>query len=215
MSGLSERDLPVASDAARRRWDKHAAGYDKQMGWAEKHLLGPDHRTWACSRARGEVLEVAIGTGLNLPLYRPEVTLTGIDLSPAMLELARNRAVTLGIRVNLVEGDAHHLPFPRQAFDAVVCTFSLCTISDVGMAVREMKRVLKPGGRLVLVDHVRSSSKLLLRLQRVIEFLTRIGGEYLTRRPLDEVIAQGFEIAEQQRLRKGVVERVVAIKPEE
>jgi len=108
----------------RRYWDKHATSYDRQMKFFERVLLG-DTRAWVCSQAVGDVLEVAIGTGLNLPFYPENIRLTGIEWSPAMLNIAQRRAAELGRSADLREGDAHDLPFADASFDIVVCTFSL------------------------------------------------------------------------------------------
>jgi ubiquinone/menaquinone biosynthesis C-methylase UbiE len=184
------------------------------MGWAERHILGPDNRRWACSRARGDVLEVAVGTGLNIPHYAPDVRLTGIDLSPEMLDIARRRARELERPVVLVEGDAHELPFADASFDSVVCTFGLCEIPDVPRALSEMNRVLRPRGRLLLVDHVRSNSRAVYLIQRMIDPLSvLLLGDHMTRRPSEEVRAQAFEINERERFRwGGIVERLAAAK---
>ncbi|MFN2524945.1 MAG: class I SAM-dependent methyltransferase [Actinomycetota bacterium] len=111
-------------------------------------------------------------------------------------------------------GDAHDLPFSENSFDSVVCTYSLCNIPDPGRALAEMKRVLRPGGKLILVDHIRSHSKPLFRFQRFVEFFAkRLEGENLTRRPADYVETDGWDIVERERLGPGgIVERVVAIK---
>ncbi len=98
----------------RRYWDEHAPHYDRQMRFFDRNLFG-DTRAWVCQQATGEVLEVAVGTGLNLELYPEGVRLTGIDLSPAMLERARDRARQLGRDVDLAEDDAHALDFPGRA----------------------------------------------------------------------------------------------------
>jgi ubiquinone/menaquinone biosynthesis C-methylase UbiE len=211
---LSEKDRERQNARRRKAWDKQAPSYDKQIGWFERHVFGEDNRTWACSRARGDVLEVAIGTGLNLPLYSPDVHLTGIDLSPAMLEIAQKRAAEIGRQADLREGDAHNLPFDGGSFDTVVCTFSLCNIPDVDRAVAEMERVLRPGGRLVLVDHIRSGSKPVFWVQKLIEFFSkRIDGDHMTRRPLDQVRDHRFEVKEHDRFRLGgIVERLAAVK---
>ena len=160
------------------------------------------------------MLEVAVGTGLNVPLYEPELALTGVDLSPAMLALARQRAAEAGRQVDLREGDAHRLPFDDASFDTVVCTFSLCNIPDLRGALTEMRRVLRPGGRLVLVDHVASTTRPIYWLQKAIEPISvRIDGDHLTRRPATIVEDLGFDITERDRLRRGIVERVLAVKP--
>ncbi len=154
------------------------------------------------------------GTGLNLPHYPDDARVTGIELSPAMLEIAKQRARDLGGDFDLRIGDAHVLPFDQESFDSVVCTFSLCNIPDVDLAVREMKRVLKPGGKLILVDHIRSSFKPVFWVQKLIELVSlRYEGDHQTRRPLDQVLGNGFEVKERERFRWGVVERLVAAKP--
>jgi len=208
----SEQDRESAR--RRRAWDKQARRYDRQIGWWERHLLGPDNRAWAAGQARGDVLEVAVGTGLNLPFYAADLNVTGIDLSPAMLDIARQRATEAGRTVELHEGDAHHLPFDDAAFDTVVCTLSLCNIPDPQQALREMWRVLRADGRLVLVDHVRSTSKPIYWFQRAIEPISvRIDGDYLTRRPAELVEPLGFDVVDRDRFRWGIVERLVARKP--
>jgi SAM-dependent methyltransferase len=213
-AGLSDHDREKQNARRRRAWDKQADGYDKRIGWFERRVLGEDNRGWACGRARGNVLEVAIGTGLNLPFYGAAVRLTGIDLSQQMLAVAKKRAADLGRDVDLREGDAHELPFDAESFDSVVCTYSLCNIPDVDRAVGEMKRVLKPGGSLILVDHIRSETLPVLLIQKVIEFFSmRVDGDHMTRRPREQVTAHGFEISESDRFRwGGMVERLNARK---
>lgn len=205
-------DLEAGNNKRRRAWAKRAGSYDKTIGFVERRVFGTSHRAWACSRARGETLEVAIGTGLNVPLYDASLRLTGIDLSPEMIEIAGRRAMGSERSVDLREADAHVLPFADASFDTVVCTYSLCNIPDPHRAVGEMKRVLRPGGRLILVDHIRSSMKPVLWLQKTIEFFSiRIEGEHMTRRPLEQVEQHGFVITERDRLGPGgVIERLVA-----
>jgi ubiquinone/menaquinone biosynthesis C-methylase UbiE len=212
--GLTDADREKQNTRRRRAWNKQAEGYDKQITWFERRVLGEDNRAWACTRAHRDVLEVAIGTGLNLPFYGPDAKVSGIDLSPAMLDIARKRADELGRDVDLREGDAHELPFGDGSFDAVVCTYSLCNIPDVGRAVGEMRRVLKPEGRLILVDHIRSKNRLVFAIQKLIEFVSkRVDGDHMTRRPGDQVPDHGFEIRERERFRLGgIVERLTAQK---
>lgn len=208
-------DLDALNEQRRRSWAKQAPRYDKSIGFFERRVFGPDHRSWACGQARGDTLEVAVGTGLNLPLYGSSVSLTGIDLSPEMLAIARARASELDRDIRLEEGDAHALAFPENSFDTVVSTYSLCNIPDPHVAVGEMKRVLRPSGKLILVDHIRSASKPVFWGQKLIELLTiRLDGDHMTRRPLQQVKAHGFDILERERHgRTGVVERIVAVKP--
>lgn len=204
------RETPTAKQ--RRVWDKSAPGYDKQIAYFEKIWFGGG-RQWLGSRAQGRVLEIAIGTGLNLPHYPPGVSLTGIELSPAMLAIARTRAADLGIDADLGEGDAQALPFADNSFDTVVCALSLCSISDPATAISEMKRVLVPGGRLLLLDHIGSSWPPIYAAQWLLGQITRrSAGEHFTRRQLPLVKAAGFGITETQRLKAGSIERIHATK---
>src|SRR5215212_8099642 len=199
----------------RRYWDKHARNYDKQMAFWERRLFG-DGRQWVCSQASGEVLEVAIGTGRNLPFYPEGIRLTGVDFSAAMLELARRQADQLGRKVDLRLGDAQALDLADASFDTVVCTLSLCAIPDERRAVAEMKRVLRPGGQLLLLDHVAGGPRWVRAIQWLLELVTRpLGDEHLRRRPLLQVQAEGFQIERRDRSKLGIVERLVARKPAE
>jgi ubiquinone/menaquinone biosynthesis C-methylase UbiE len=203
----------VNRDRFRRYWDKASASYDKQMQFFER-MLAPDSRTWVCGQAVGDILEVAIGTGLNLPHYAADVRLTGVDLSPAMLDLARGRARQLGRRVDLREADASALPFAAACFDTVVCTFGLCAIPDDSRAVGEMSRVLRPGGLLLLADHVAGAAWPTRAVQRLFEvFTVPLQGEHFLRRPLRLVEAEGLDVEQQQRFKLGTIERLAARKP--
>jgi SAM-dependent methyltransferase len=211
-------DTEVASadlERTRRIWDRYAGRYDRQIRRCERVLI-PGGREWACSQASGDVLEVAVGTGRNLPYYGPAVTsLTGIDLSPAMVARALDRARELGRDADLTVGNAQRLNLGDASFDTVVCTISLCNIPDDRAAIAEMYRVLRPGGRLVLIDHVASDRWWALILQKLLEQVTRrVNGDYQTRRPLPLVEAHGFMVSHNQRSRIGTVERVVATKPQ-
>jgi ubiquinone/menaquinone biosynthesis C-methylase UbiE len=201
-----------ATEKVLRVWEKMAPRYDKDIRFWERVQFGGG-REWVAARARGEVLEVAVGTGLNLAHYRTDVAITGVELSPAMLALARQRAADLGIEADLRVGDAQALPFDDATFDTVVCTLSLCTIPDPAAAIAEMRRVLRPGGLMLLLDHIGSSWWPIWAVQWLVEqFTIRAAGEYMTRRQLPVVQAAGFEIVETQRLKAGTVERIAGRK---
>jgi ubiquinone/menaquinone biosynthesis C-methylase UbiE len=201
------------TERVRRLQDKAAPKYDRTMGRWEKVLFGGG-REWVCSQARGDVLEIAIGTGRNLSYYHPDVRLTAIELSPEMLNIARKRAADLGREVDLRLGDAEALDFPDASFDTVVCTFALCTIPDDRKAVAEAKRVLRPGGRFVAIEHVGSPVRVVRAVETLIEPITVRGeGDHLTREPLDHLEAEGFTIEQLERSKWGIVERVLAVKP--
>ena len=201
------------TERVRRIQDRGAAHYDRGISVVERILFG-DGRRWVCEQARGRVLELAIGTARNLPYYPADVTLTGVELSPEMLAIGRHRAEQLQRRVDLRLGDAQALELPDESFDSVVCTLGLCTIPDPHRAVAEARRVLRPGGRLLLLEHVRSSVRVVGAIQRLLDPLSvRFAADHLTREPLDHLNAQGFAIERVERSKWGVVERVAARKP--
>jgi SAM-dependent methyltransferase len=207
---LSPEERARGNELRRTEYREDAETYDREAAWIERWLFGQAHRGWACSRATGATLEVAVGTGLNLPLYPAGTVVTGIDLSPEMLALARLRAAELGRPVELALGDAQELPFADASFDTVLSTYAMCSVPDLVQTVGEMHRVLKTGGRLILVDHIRSSVRPIFWIQRLMERSPeRIDGE-LTRRPLLEVEAAGFAIEDSARSRGGMIERLVA-----
>lgn len=192
----------------RLSWQRTASNYDRRIAPVEGRFLGPT-RPWVCGRATGEVLEVACGTGLNLPHYQPEVRLTASDLSVQMLLQARRRAAELGRTVDFVEAPAESLPFEDASFDSLVCTYALCGVPDVRATLAEFCRVLRPGGNVLLADHVISSSWWVRGLQRLIDAYTgRNTGEYWTRRPRLELAGLGVEVVDERREHFGVVECV-------
>ncbi len=202
---------PPNHDRLRQIWDKCASRYDRDMALFDRLFAGG--RQWVCSQATGDVLEVAIGTGRNLPFYPDSIRLSGIDFSPAMLDIARSRAAGAGVTVDLREGDAQTLPFDDASFDTVVCTLGLCGIPDDRAAVAEMFRVLRPDGKLLLLDHIGSDRRWLHRGQRLLEKITVRMGEHLTRRPLPLVEQAGFHVEHTERLKLGAIERLSATKP--
>jgi ubiquinone/menaquinone biosynthesis C-methylase UbiE/predicted ester cyclase len=204
---------PSETERVQRIFDKQAPKYDKSMARFER-LLFSGNREWVCSRAEGEVLELAAGTARNLPFYPEGVRVTGVELSPEMAALARERAEDLGRQIDVRVGDAEALDFPDESFDTVVCTYGFCTIPDDAAAVREARRVLRPGGRILLAEHVRSPNLLVRTVQHILDPLAhRFGGDHLLREPLDHLAAADFEVEEVRRSKAGWVELSAARKP--
>ena len=209
----SRVDVARETERVRRYYDWFAPRFDRVISFWERTLFA-DGRQWACSQAEGDVLEIAVGTGRNLPYYPSGVRLTGVEISPAMLDIARQRAEELGRDADLRVGDAQALDFADESFYTVVETLSLCAIPDERRAVAEAWRVLRPGGRLLTLDHVGSPMLLVHAVQRLLDPLAvAFEGDHLLREPLDAFVAKGFEIERLERSKWGIVERVVARKP--
>jgi ubiquinone/menaquinone biosynthesis C-methylase UbiE len=196
------------TDRVRRIYDRRTANGPASRGDA--------NMIWLCGGAQGETLEVGIGRGRTLPFYPPGLPLTAIDLSEVALQVTRRRASELGIHATFRQGDAAALPYPDEHFDTVVFCFVLCTIPDDRRAIAEAVRVLRPGGRLLMVEHVRSPNRLVRGLERALDPITvRRQADHLLREPLDHVLAEGLEIETLERSWFGVVERLAARKPED
>jgi ubiquinone/menaquinone biosynthesis C-methylase UbiE len=209
---MPRRDRLDETRRVRAIWEESADKYDKQMNWFDKHLFAGG-REWITSRAHGKTLEVAVGTGRNLSFYGPNVDVTGVDLSPATLAIARDRVTDLGREVELQEADVQNLPFGADTFDTVVAGLCMCSFPDPMRAVSEIKRVLKPGGSLVSLDHVRSPVLAVRLVQKAINPLAvRFEGDHIVREPLEYYRAHGFEIIEVGRSKWGIVERAHAKK---
>ena len=147
--------------------------------WIMDNFMKGEHvsaeRSAALFRVEGDVLEVGVGTGLNLPHYPDGVrSLTAVDPSEGMLRIARPRAASFRLPVTLALQDAEALPFEDGRFDAVVSTWTLCTIPDAPRALGEVRRVLRPGGRFFFLEHGLADDARTCRLQELLNPLNRI-----------------------------------------
>lgn len=147
--------LETETEAVRAGYDRIARHYDRALGLLEAGFLGRC-RGRLLARAGGRVLDVGVGTGLNFAHYPPGLEVTGIDLSPEMLMIARERAERLGQAIELREMDVQALAFPDAAFDTVVSSLVFCAVPDPARGLREVLRVLRPGGSVLMLEHVRS-----------------------------------------------------------
>ena len=173
-------------------------------------------RKWreeALSGLSGKVLEVGMGTGRNLKYYPPGCSVTGIDNSKGMLEQAGEKAANMR-NVNLLLMDAEHMEFPDNSFDYVVITFVLCTIPDPVKALKEMRRVLKPSGELIALEHVHSSYPLIALFEDLINpFLFFLLGDHTTRHTLKNIEEAGFTVKEAKKMAFKDVFRKIRAKP--
>lgn len=195
-------------------WDGEAASYDRTTAFFEKRLFA-DARAWIADRVEGSTLEVGSGTGANLPYYASRATdVTLADVSGAMLAAASARARDLGVTPRTLHGDGAHLDLPDDAFDTVICTFIMCCVEDERAVLRELARVLKPGGRLLMADHVESSARLGRGVQRLLDaFTPKRAAEHHRRRPILLLPEAGLRVTETTASRWRLVERVAATKP--
>ncbi|MGI9003495.1 MAG: class I SAM-dependent methyltransferase [Pseudonocardia sp.] len=189
-----------------------ARHYDQMIGPVERLLVG-EGRVWAAGQAHGEVLEIAAGTGRNFAHYPRDTRVTALDLSSDMLARARPRIDRAPCPVQLLVGDAQALDLPDEGFDTVLATLALCSIPDPDAALAEMARVLRPGGRLLLVEHVASLIAVVRTVQRLLEpVAVRCAADHLLRRPERDVAAAGLAIDYLHRSKAGIMMRLTATK---
>lgn len=184
--------------------------------WYERHVLpylidlacgvGPvtKQRAKVVPLAAGRVLEIGIGTGLNLPHYNAAQVdrVIGLDPGMEMHHLARRRLEATGLTVELVGLSAERIPYNDASFDCVLVTFSLCTIPDAVAALREMRRVLKPGGRLIFCEHGRAPDAGVARWQdRLTPVWSKFAGGCHLNRDIPALIAEaGFRCEDLQQM---------------
>ena len=192
------------------KYDRAARWYD----WLEGilNVLGLSRlRRILLRRASGKVLEVAVGTGKNLPYYPSDCRIIALDLSREMLKVAQNRATKLSMPVSFLVADAEALPFPDKSFDTVVSSLSTCTFADPVAALREMARVCDTGGKIVLLEHGRSDREWLGRWQdrHAHQFAKPLGCHW-NREPLQLTKTARLKIVEARQGFLGIFHRIEA-----
>jgi ubiquinone/menaquinone biosynthesis C-methylase UbiE len=193
------RSEGASSSSHARSWDRVAGLYDlytAPMEW----MGGRARRRRALAPARGRLLEVGVGTGANLDLYPEGVDLTGIDISGEMIARAHRRAEKSGIPVRLEVADAERLPFPDASFDTVAATCVFCSVGDPVQGLREVHRVTRPDGQVLLLEHVRPRNPLMGKLFDLVSpVVRRLFGPKINRRTEENVRAAGLEIVDVRR----------------
>lgn len=182
-----------ATAKTRARYQRIAPLYDAMEIFAERRYSDWRPRLWSLVQGP-DVLEVGVGTGKNMPYYPAGMRITAVDLTPAMLARAQKRAAQLNLDVNLQLGDAQALDFPDASFDDVVATFVFCSVPDPVLGLRELARVVKPNGRLLLLEHVRSERPLLGVLMDILNpVVVRMIGANINRRTVGNVRQGGWQ----------------------
>ncbi len=205
---------PVLKEEIRQKYERFAHWYDLMDGIPE--VLGVRRlRRRLLQRASGRVLEIAVGTGRNLSHYPKTCQVIAVDFSPAMLRVARRRARGLGLNIPFFVMDAETLAFPDRCFDTVVSSLTLCTFPDPPAALREMARVCRADGRILLLEHGRSDWGWLGRWQdrRANRHAKALGCRW-NRDPLDLARQAGLRLLAARRMFFGIIHVLEAVPSE-
>jgi len=178
-----------ATAAARNRYNRIAPVYDLMEGLIERSRYSR-WRKLLWSKVEGQrILEVGVGTGKNFPYYPKDVEIIAIDFSEKMLNRARDKARKQGVKVDLRQMDVQNLGFPDSYFDTVVASFVFCSVPDPILGLREVERVCRPGGKVVLLEHVLSANRILAWWMNLVNpVVASLMGPNINRRTVDNVM---------------------------
>ncbi len=183
-----------ATAITRARYQRLAPLYDLMERMAERRYHSWRIELWSLARGP-RVLEVGVGTGKNLSYYPPGLEMTAIDLTPGMLERARSRASTLNVPVDLRLADVQDLDFPAASFDSAVATFVFCSVPDPVLGLAELRRVVKRGGQVLMLEHMRPAHP---TVRRAMDFLNplvvRVMGANINRPTLTNIQKAGLQL---------------------
>lgn len=203
-------DAGAARAVARRKWDLASRSYD-WLAFAEKHRLGP-HKRRLFAKIRGDTMMVAAGTGNDFQFLPPGHPIDAVDISPKMLERAAVKAAMHVGPIRLHEMDVCALAFADASFDTVVTTCTFCSVPRPVVGLRELHRVLRPGGQLLMFEHVRSKiGPLGIYLDLVTPWIRRYGPD-LNRDTVRNVERAGFRIRREENVYLDIVKAIEATK---
>lgn len=217
-SDVSRRDSEVPdrreTQLIKHRYDRVAPFYDT-MEWVVERLRFSKWRPDIWQAVEGDtILEVGVGTGKNFEYYPEGRAVTALDISPKMLEQAGRRADELGVDVQLVEGDAQALPFEDDSFESAVTTFVFCSVPDPIQGLSELRRVLEPGGQLLMLEHVLSQKPVIRTLMKWFDFFPyRLWGAHIDRDTVENTRSAGFKQIDDTDLSLDIVKRIEARSP--
>jgi ubiquinone/menaquinone biosynthesis C-methylase UbiE len=183
-----------ATALTRTRYQRIAPLYDKIESLMEGRFRTWRQKLWQSVRGP-KVLEVGVGTGKNIEFWPANAEITAIDLTPGMLAIARQRAMSQDWDADLRLGDVQLLEFPSASFDSVVATFVFCSVPDPIQGLREIGRVIRPGGQILLLEHVRIDRPIIGKMMDALApIIVRLNGANINRRTIENIRIAGLQI---------------------
>ncbi len=201
----------AAGSSTRRKWDAASRFFDR-LTWADDRRFGPDKRR-LFARLEGKVLFVGAGTGNDFRYLPPGLSVTAVDISPEMLAQASAKSAGYAGKIELREADVQRLPFPDGSFEEALSVCTFCSVPDPLLGLREIYRVLRPGGRFFLFEHVRSRIGPVGILLDTMTPLSRTVGPALNRETVSSVQAAGFSIVGEENVYLDIVKWIEVEKP--
>jgi phosphatidylethanolamine/phosphatidyl-N-methylethanolamine N-methyltransferase len=205
---------PIETDESlttQRRYDRQAAMYDLMEIPIEFLAFGRLRRRLWSDVEGAIVLEIGVGTGKNIPYHRAGARTVAVDVSPRMLRRAAHRARRLEQDMDLVLADAQHLPFRDRAFDAASATFVFCSVPDPVAGLQEVRRVVRDGGRVHLLEHVRAANPVLGRLMDLANpIAVRMSGANINRDTVSNVAKGGMTLDDVESRGLGIIKLIRA-----
>jgi ubiquinone/menaquinone biosynthesis C-methylase UbiE len=204
--------VKVERDPAEVRYNRIARFYDFFLYFGEK-LSFSRYRKDILHNVKGKILEVGVGTGKSFESYPPKMDIVAVDISNEMLRRTIKRAKYYGGRVELRREDVQHLPFEKESFDTVFTSWVFCSVTDPVKGLKEIYRVLKKGGQLLMLEHVRSKNSVLGHFMDAFNIIAVwLGGENINRDTVRNVKNAGFKVIKEKNLLSGIVKAIVAVK---
>lgn len=202
-----------ATEATKRRYDRIAPVYDLMEGLAERSRYS-HWRELLWAKAEGEnILEVGVGTGKNFPYYPPGARIVAIDFSRRMLDRAKEKAGREKVKVNLQQMDVQKLEFADNTFDTVVASFVFCSVPDPIRGLKEVERVVKKGGKVVLLEHVLSADRIIAWVMNLVNpVVVRLMGPNINRETVKNVAGSGLKVEHVTDLAAGIFKLIEARK---
>lgn len=197
------------NEKIRNKYDKASKLYD--IFEQPMELMGlKKWRVETLKETKGKTLEIGVGTGKNIPFYNDTMEYTAIDFSVKMLEKAQKKKNIYNKKVELIQMDVQEMSFPDNTFDCIITTCVFCSVPDPVKGLKEIMRVCKPNGKIIMLEHVRSENKILGEVMDLLNpFIVNLYGANINRRTLDNIKTAGFTINEETDLFADVVKRII------